>query len=57
MTFDEINKLKKESKPLKEYREFIPHKVAERIVEFITFSVKLAGRCPDLGKFDDHKAV
>jgi hypothetical protein len=27
---------------------FIPYKVAKRLKEAISFSVKLAGRCPDL---------
>ena len=40
---------------MREYREYIPHKVALRIVEFITFSVKIAGRCPDLSKFEDDR--
>ena len=31
-----------------EIRDYIPYKVAVRIREFITFSVKLAGRSPDL---------
>jgi hypothetical protein len=35
-----------------ENTDFIPYKVACRIRDFITFSVKLAGRCPDL-KFKD----
>jgi len=33
---------------VKEIREFVPHKVALRIRDFITFSVKVAGRAPDL---------
>ena len=32
----------------KEIRSFIPHKVAQRMREVITFSVKLDGRAPDL---------
>jgi len=32
----------------REIRDFIPYKVAVRIRESITFSVKLDGRCPDL---------
>jgi hypothetical protein len=35
-----------------EVRDFVPHNVAVRIKAVITFSVKLAGRCPDL-KIDD----
>ena len=33
---------------VKEIREFVPHKVALRIRDFITFSVKVSGRAPDL---------
>ena len=33
---------------VKEIRDFVPHKVALRIRDFITFSVKVSGRAPDL---------
>ena len=32
----------------KEIRSFIPHKVAQRMRDVITFSIKLDGRAPDL---------
>ena len=38
-------------------RNFIPHKVAVRIKEAITFSVKLDGQCPDLRISDDKQTV
>lgn len=31
----------------REIRDFIPYKVARRVKEFITFAVKLDGRCPE----------
>jgi len=40
-----------------EIRDFVPHNVAVRIKEVITFSVKLAGRCPDLNIDDETKAT
>lgn len=40
-----------------EVRDFVPHNVAVRIKEFISFSVKLAGRCPDLNINDDTAAI
>ena len=54
---DALKDLKKESKKTQEYREFIPHQVAERIVEFISFSVKISGRCPDIEKIEDPKTM
>jgi hypothetical protein len=45
--------LRKEGKQ----NEFIPSKVALRIKDFITFSVKLEGRCQDLelNKYSEEK--
>ena len=37
----------KELSHQREIRDFIPYKVAKRIKEFIAFSVKLDGRCPE----------
>ena len=41
-------KNKRRDSRFKEMREYIPYSVAKRLKEVITFSVKLAGRCPDL---------
>lgn len=38
-------------------RNFVPHKVAVRIKEAITFSVKLDGRCPELRIADDKQTL
>lgn len=38
-------------------RNFVPYKVAVRIKEAITFSVKLDGKCPDLHIGDDKQVV
>jgi hypothetical protein len=40
-----------------EIRDFVPYSVAVRIKEVISFSVKLAGRCPDLNINDDTAAI
>jgi hypothetical protein len=40
-----------------EIRDFVPYNVAVRIKEVISFSVKLAGRCPDLNINDDTAAI
>jgi hypothetical protein len=41
----------------REIRDFLPHKVAVRIRDSITFSVKLDGRCPDLKLDSTTKAM
>ena len=35
-----------------EIRDFVPYKIAKRIKDFVTFTVKLNGRCHDF-KIDD----
>lgn len=48
---------KNEYKEGGEIRDFVPYNVAVRIKEVISFSVKLAGRCPDLNIHDDTAAI
>ena len=43
----DIRKLEEKGEK-KEIRGFIPYKVAKRLKDAITFSVKLKGRCQDL---------
>lgn len=38
-----------------EIRDFVPYKIAKRIRDFVTFTVKLNGQAPDL-KIDDTTA-
>jgi hypothetical protein len=47
----------KEDKEQREIRDFIPYKVAKRIKEFVSFSVKLDGRSTDLRLDDATKSL